>query len=61
MQNYEEQADAMHRTDCANVVAMPVNQPCAQNAQPDSAMHDRLYRAATVAAALLLLAGAAAA
>jgi hypothetical protein len=61
MQNYQEQADAMHRTDCANVVAMPVSQPCTQDAPADSAMHDRLYRAATVATALLLLAGAAAA
>ena len=61
MHTSEQQTEAMHRTSCANVVAIPVNPEYGQAMPAESKTPDMLYRAATVAAALLLLAGAAAA
>ncbi len=63
MENTNQFTTSALRTECANVIAMPgMTQDCtADVATNASSTHETLYKAATLAAALLLLAGAAAA
>lgn len=62
MQNMNSSTNKTHRTNCGNAGGMSeAAAGCPESVMENSARHERLYKAATVAAALLLLAGAAAA
>lgn len=62
MLNPNPPRDKIHRANCGNAIAMnDAGIGCTENVAENSANHETLYKVATVAAALLLLAGAAAA